>query len=430
MKIRTALGLALSLALCACSGSPDGSSSVPAGSSISNSLSQKSNTRTHHASVPSGAWTPLSTPSCPSGSSFFAAPNNTTWTPATQIGYVVGACRNNTQQYKYTAEVYKVSHGTVSQVTAYNDPNYPANVLQAVQMDSSTGNVYAVGYKNNPSGAWLVNVQYSTNGTNFQSMNCPNPGNQQYSQNFAYGVSVLSSTNVLIAGTYTNYVNGVLTGKTYLAHWNGSTCALISSPNPNRTNDEFLGIGASSTQNIWLVGLQGTSSYIPLCTQYNQVTSSFKQYTCPTGPGSSAGKALSSVSVIPGGQALADGYVTTYDGYEPLNDYFSGSWSYEYPEPLEGRYSDILEDYGVLLIDSTHGWSVGQNQGLCQLGFWDGTEWNDFSCPQVPNAATNFFYGVAGNNSTALAGGIISFNTPTGSGPPQVYVAMYRLGSH
>ena len=42
------------------------------------------------------------------------------------------------------------------------------------------------------------------------------------------------------------------------------------------------------------------------------------------------------------------------------------------------------------------------------------------------NASTNFFYGVAGNNTTALAGGIISFNTPTGSGPPQVYVAMYH----
>ena len=121
-------------------------------------------------------------------------------------------------------------------------------------------------------------------------MNCPNPGNQEYSQNFAYGVSVFSSTNVLIAGTYTNYVNGVLTGKTYLARWNGSSCALISSPNPNPNNDEFLGIGASSTQDIWLVGLQGINGYTPLCTHFNEMTSTFAQYTCPTGPGSFQGE--------------------------------------------------------------------------------------------------------------------------------------------
>jgi hypothetical protein len=431
MKTRIAFGAALSLALCACTGTGDGRNSIPANSVIS-TFSGRSKGLLHlrKASLPSGTWTALSTPACPSGYSFVTGPNDTTWSPTAQTGYVVGACQNDTQQYKYTAMVYKVSQRTVTPVDAYNDPGNPGNVLQAVQMRQRQRNgpsVYAVGYRSSPSGPTLIDAQYSQDGTKFKLMKCPNPGNQQ---NIAYGVYAFSSSNVLIAGTYTNFANGVLTGKTYLARWNGATCALISSPNPNSDNNEFLGIGASSTQNIWLVGLQGTSAYTPLCTLFNQVTSTFTQSTCPTGPGSFESELLSSVSVISRGHALADGYATgsgTGSGYEALNDYFNGrSWSYEYPEPIEGRFSDILADYGVLLIDSTHGWSVGQNQGLCQLGFWDGTAWSDFSCPQVIDASTNYFYGVAGNNSTALAGGVLSFNTPSGLSPIQVYVALYH----
>jgi hypothetical protein len=423
MNARIPFGVALGLALCACGGSGDGGGSIPANSSVSGRPNGPMPRR--KASSPSGTWSALATPACPSGYGFVSAPNDTTWSPAKQIGYVVGACQNGTQQYKYTAMVYKVAEDTVTPADAYNDPKNPGNVLQAVQMTGSRANtyVYAVGYRSNPSGPTLIDAQYSKNGADFQLMNCPNPGNQQ---NIAYGVYAFSSRNVLIAGTFTNLANGVLTGKTYLARWNGETCKLISSPNPNAQNDEFLAIGASSTRNIWLVGLQGTSAYTPLCTLFDQATSTFKQSACPTGPGSFEGALLSSVSVISGGQALADGYETG-SGYDPLNEYFNGrSWSYEYPEPIEGRFSNVLRDYGVLLIDSTHGWSVGENQGLCQLGFWDGTEWDDFACPQVTNASTNYFYGVAGDNHTALAGGVLSFTTPSGSGPIQVYVALYH----
>jgi len=383
------------------------------------------------AAVPPGVWNILPAPPCASpGVTFFPSVNgtgnNVAWSPATRTGYVVGSCREDPQYYKYLPVIYKVAEGVVTTANAYNNPNYPGNILLAVNMDPNSGYVCAAGYLSSTTGPWQVNAQCSSDGVNFQPIDCPSPGTNQ---NIAYGVHVFSPTNVLFIGTYDNVGSGVaLAPKTYLARSNGTSCTLISSPNPNPKGDEWFGVGASSPRDIWLVGLQGNSNgYTPLAQHFNEAKLTFTEYTIPTGPASYAGEQLLSVSVRADGEALADGYSTGgYAGYAALNDYFNGaSWSYEYPEPLEGRWSNVYRDYGVSYVNKYFGWSVGENQGLCQMGFWDGTQWNVFQCPSFQNnqTVTNYFTGVdaGGDTHSALAGG---WWNPSGN-HPRVWIAQY-----
>jgi hypothetical protein len=85
--------------------------------------------------------------------------------------------------------------------------------------------------------------------------------------NQLYGVAAVSANDVWAVG---NYFNTDGHAQTLIEHWNGTAWGLIPSPNPGTANNFLFGVSAVSASDIWAVGwYQNTSIQQPLTMRWN-----------------------------------------------------------------------------------------------------------------------------------------------------------------
>jgi beta propeller repeat protein len=161
----------------------------------------------------------------------------------------------------------------------------------------------------------------------------PNPGSQD---NWLTDVSAVSSADVWTVGYYHDIGNPI---RTLVEHWNGSSWAVVISPNVGTGENRLLGVSARASDDVWAVGY----------------------------------------------------YVNTGGVQQTLTMHWNGSvWSI-ISSPSVGSFDNALED--ATILSATDAWAVGHynlNTGAAQTLtlHWDGTTWSVISSPNPGSQAS------------------------------------------
>ena len=126
----------------------------------------------------------------------------------------------------------------------------------------SASNLWAVGYAENRNGASRQTLIAHWNGTSWQIVSSPNPG---IASNSFSSVDAVSATNLWVVGSYANNINGPY--QTLIAHWNGTSWQVVSSPNPGIGNNLLNGVVAVSATNLWAEGTYANNGYSQTLTE-------------------------------------------------------------------------------------------------------------------------------------------------------------------
>ncbi len=140
-------------------------------------------------------------------------------------------------------------NGTSWTVVPSPDPTY-WDELRAVAT-TSADNAWAVGFNFTGIGAQKTLVEH-WNGTAWQHLTSPNHAGLTPVTNRLVGVAVTSATNAWAVGSYNNGT----TSQTLVEHWNGTSWAIVPSPNPGGTsrNNTLNGVAFTSASTAWAVG--------------------------------------------------------------------------------------------------------------------------------------------------------------------------------
>jgi hypothetical protein len=91
-------------------------------------------------------------------------------------------------------------------------------------------------------------------GTQWSTIPSPGPPTCDYFG--SGGMAAISTTDVWIVGYYANCSGPSERDSSYTEHWDGTQWSIVPNPNPGHlyTNNEFYGVAAAATNNVWAVG--------------------------------------------------------------------------------------------------------------------------------------------------------------------------------
>jgi hypothetical protein len=217
--------------------------------------------------------------------------------------------------------------------------------------------------------AWSVNAQIQI-GSGDTSLNA---------------VDALTSSDVWAVGRY-NSVNPLV------EHWDGTGWFISSTPIPGVSNWLF-SISAVSASDIWAVGnyWTGGSRFLNLAFHYDGT--SWAQFTVPN-PGTVVNW-LSGVSAISADDVWAVGGYWNQDNVSyPLTLHWDGTrWS-TVPSPAIAWNSLS----GVTVGSTDDVWAVGDGLGVPLSIHWDGTSWAQVTMPKV--GTEDYMNGIDASSST------------------------------
>jgi hypothetical protein len=222
--------------------------------------------------------------------------------------------------------------------------------LQAVA-GTSSDDVWAVGTEDTTTGD-LPLVEH-WNGSSWKVAHVPAPPTA--TQNALVAVDALAPNDVWAVGNKNVEVSGSLIEETLAEHWNGSSWAVVRSPNVQGSGDTNLnGIAAASPTNIWSVGAttQGNSPET-LAEHWNGKQWAIKKIAAPSGDNG----VLTSIAAAPKGGFWAAGYATPA-AFAPVTlteRYTNGAWKIV-PSPNPGSQYGFLR--GIDTVGS-RAWAVG-----------------------------------------------------------------------
>ena len=240
------------------------------------------------------------------------------------------------------------------------------NDLSAVTC-SSASDCWAVGGDN---GQTLIE---HWNGTSWSIVTSPNAGPQS---NQLSSVTCASASDCWAAGYYYPGSGGNRP-QTLIEHWNGSSWAIVTSPNTSTTDDNYLnGVTCTSSFNCWAVGYYaGANPSRTLIEHWNG--SSWAIVSSPNDP-SGNGSLLYSVTCASASACWAVG-----NGSQTLIERWNGSSWVIVTSPSGGFL------YGVTCASASDCWAVGDtgNGSAVQTltEHWNGNAW---SVVTSPNAGT------------------------------------------
>ncbi len=88
-----------------------------------------------------------------------------------------------------------------------------------------------------------------------------NGSNAGLSNNYLYGVSALSDSEVWAVGKFNTLSGGVI-DQTMTEHWNGTAWSVVPTPNVSSQGSELLAVSALASNNVWAVGDLSTSNNV------------------------------------------------------------------------------------------------------------------------------------------------------------------------
>lgn len=230
----------------------------------------------------------------------------------------------------------------------------------------------------------------------------PGPGTRA---NVLLGVTVLAPCNAWAVG----YQSGTGTVSTLIEHWNGSTWAVMPSPNPGTGIVDLLrSVRGISPTDIWAVGsFSDGNGDQTLIVHWNGKT--WQQVQSPD-PGGSSGSDLDGVRAVSSKDAWAVGSYLAGTGDKTLILHWNGNAWKQIASPTPGGDATLS---AVTATSSGNAWAVGRafrSTGDASLILhWNGTAWKQVASPN-PGASNDITAVAASSKSDAWAVGIATDN--------------------
>jgi hypothetical protein len=275
------------------------------------------------------------------------------------------------------------------------------NYLRAVSATSGTS-AWAVGYYFNTAANATDTLVLHWNGTSWAKASSPNPSS---TDNELLGVSATSATNAWAVGYYTNNKSGI--DDTLILHWNGKTWSQMKSASPSASFNGLFGVSATSGANAWAVGYYcvlhcGLNiGFNTLLLRWNGTT--WSRVTIPDP--STTGNGLSGVSATSTSNAWAAGYYINPATHatDTLTERWNGTaWSKVASANPNSTFTSLS---GVSADSPTDAWAAGSYQ-ISTPGTtgtfteqWNGTAWSKAATPS-PSPSSNYLFGVNANSGT------------------------------
>src|SRR5579859_1370986 len=230
--------------------------------------------------------------------------------------------------------------GTSWTVVSSPNPGTNSNALYGVAAVATT-DIWAVGYYENGNLAPQTLVEH-WDGTSWTVVPSPNVG---AGNNFLYGVAAVTATDVWAVGG---------AGGTLTLHWNGMSWAVVPSPSINIGNDGLNSVAVVATDDVWAVGDNGNfGNQSQALTKHWNGTS----WAVVSSPNPGIGNRFYSVGPVTTNDVWALGY--SYVGnlvFQTLSEHWDGSSWTVVPSPNLGNFSAFR---GVAVVTANNIWGVG-----------------------------------------------------------------------
>jgi hypothetical protein len=292
--------------------------------------------------------------------------------------------------YSQTGELFEHWDGTLWSIVTPSTST-PNNILYAVTCTSAS-DCWAVGYYWN--GSVFQTLIEEWNGTSWSVVTSANTSATQ--TNVLLGVTCASASDCRAVGEVDNGTGGV--PQTLIERWNGASWSIVSSPNNNTTNDNFLeSVTCVSGSDCWAVGGYLNSSGVTqtLIEQWNGL--SWNIVTSPNN--GTLGNELYSINCASASECWAAGYYTNGSGVlQTLIEQWNGtSWGIV-TSPNNGTSNNVLN--AVTCASASECWAVGYRHNSSGV---DQTLIAEYISPvQLNSAVSRMTHGSAGTFDITL----------------------------
>ena len=243
---------------------------------------------------------------------------------------------------------------------------------------NSTNDVWAVGSVYDAVHSAFQNLTMHWDGTAWTSIGVPSLG---YVNNFLYGVSGTSISDVWVVGTYqkTSTVRGTVIG-----HWNNSGgWVLAAGPDKGTGDNATVAVAAITSKNAWTTGafVRG-SAFQTLAEHWNGT----KWVIVATPDVNTKANPFNGIAATSAKDVWAVGDFYTGTIFNTLAEHWNGTaWSIV-PSPNQASSSTAL--FGATAVNAGDVWAVGDYANAA--GFaqtytmnWNGSSWSTVASPNV-----------------------------------------------
>jgi hypothetical protein len=303
--------------------------------------------------------------------------------------WAVGNFLPDTDNSNQDATLSLTEHYNGTTWSAVPSPNAGPNFNTLFGVAAASGKAWGVGVRLDADYQDRALVE-SWDGSKWTIVNNPQPGSVR---DLFYAVSADSASDVWAVGSQEGS-NGKF--ETLVERSNGSSWAVVPSPNPGSTGNFLYGLDAVSPDNVWAVG-QRLGDQAPDQTLIEHWNGS--HWTVVPSPVFDSASALLDAVTVADGEAWAVGETDDpVQGARPLVERFDdGAWrTVDLPHAAGSRWTDL---FGVTAADGTV-WAVGtfvdpasgNNETLILRGEDD--EWTVSHGPN-PGSGSNILGGIA-----------------------------------
>src|SRR6266568_2808374 len=202
----------------------------------------------------------------------------------------------------------------------------------------------------------------------------PSPG---AASNELFGVAVLSACDAWAVGDDVTSNGG---RQTLAEHWNGSSWAVLPSPDPGTPDNVLTSVRAVSATNVWAVGYTGGAGNQTLVLHWDGT--SWTQVPSPSPGGTGSDSDLFSVAATSHSDAWAVGEVFTSGKITTLIVHWNGSRWATVSSPNPGQSNEL---FGIAATSSSNAWAVGDaTNGAADQTLvlqWNGSRWAQVPSP-------------------------------------------------
>ena len=292
------------------------------------------------------------------------------------------------------------------------------SILTAVTC-ASASDCWAVGhYYNGITFIWQTLIE-RWDGTSWAIVSSPNTLTTQ-GGDFLYGVTCVSASACWAVGSYYKPNAGISsTSQTLIQRWDGISWAIVNSPNAGTTQGNFLlGVTCLSASECWAVGhydFHGTTTQT-LVERWNG-----SAWAVVASPNTLVprGGSLSAVTCVSASDCWAVGSYNTISTPQTLIERWDGtSWAIvSSPNTSPTQYHQLN---GVTCVSASDCWAVGYSQSADPITYqtlimhWDGISWTIVTSPNPPATTVNVLSDVTCvSASDCWAVGSLNYNAPT-----------------
>src|SRR6476646_90508 len=217
------------------------------------------------------------------------------------------------------------------------------------------------------------------------------PNTSATQNNDLFGVTCVSASDCWAVGDYSNEN---LIPRTLIEHWDGTSWAIVSSPNTGTTDRNFLtGVTCASASECWAVGYYYNGSIIQTLIERWDGTS----WAIVSSPNPAPNSYLNDVTCVSASDCRAVGYYYNGKAYQTLIERWDGtSWAIVSSPNTGATQNNLL--FPVTCVSASECWAVGNyyNGSAYQtlIERWDGTSWAIVTSPNTSATQENDLYGV------------------------------------